>query len=140
MDKAYAVFFNAFAKEIFPKGHLMLRAINRDWQRRVSDHAARCNPAIERDRVYRIYQWAFNYANYYRKPIQGLTCLFHLRQSREKLMTRSSGGVIKQAPMLLEGKNEAFSPKESTLLRIFLFHFFNGKREKRKTIVFLGEL
>lgn len=124
LDKAYAVFFNAFAKEVFPKGHLMLRAISRDWQRRVSDHTAHYNPAIERDRAYKINQWAFNYANHYRRPIQGLTCLFHLRQSHEKLMTWSSVGAIKQAPTLLEGKNETFRPKESTLLRIFLFNCF----------------
>lgn len=36
-------------------------------------------------------------------------------------MAWSPGCVIKQAPMLLEGKNEAFNPKESSLLRIFLF-------------------
>lgn len=48
----------------------------RDKQRRFSDHTACYNPAIERSRVYKTNQQGFNYANYYKRPIQGLICLF----------------------------------------------------------------
>ena len=106
-----------------------------DWQRRFSDCTSHYNPATQRGRVYKIDQWVSNHANYYKRLTQGLARIFILTQSREKLMALSLGCAIKQAPTFLEGKDEAFSPKESSLLRIFLFYFLNRKCEKVENII-----
>jgi len=64
-------------------------------------------------------QWVFlDYANYHKRHTQGLHAL-HWTQSRGKLMARSLGCAIKQAPTLSEGKDKAFSPKASSPLRTF---------------------
>lgn len=55
-------------------------------------------------------------------------------------MAESPGCVIEQAPTVLEGQDEAFRPKESSLLSIFLFYFLNRKREKVENLMFLGKL
>lgn len=48
---------------------------------------------------------------------------FHRNAVKGEVNGTFSGCAIKQAPTLLDGKDEAFSPKESSLLRIFLFYF-----------------
>lgn len=46
---------------------------------------------------------------------------FHRNAVKGEVNGTFSGCAIKHAPTLLDGKDEAFNPKECSLLRIFLF-------------------